>query len=132
MPMGKYLMMGFTLVVILIASIPFMVNHENNTMSAERVAGILQTSTLGAMRDNPDKVGLDMEDTIANLTTKILQEQSKHNRDLEISYVFFDNANQITKDKNKMVGVQYRVRLLDDGKVQSETEKKLMLRKVAS
>ncbi|PGT89973.1 hypothetical protein COD17_09495 [Bacillus thuringiensis] len=130
--MGKYLMMGFTLVVILIASIPFMVNHENNTMSAERVAGILQTSTLGAMRDNPDKVGLDMEDTIANLTTKILQEQSKHNRDLEISYVFFDNANQITKDKNKMVGVQYRVRLLDDGKVQSETEKKLMLRKVAS
>lgn len=130
--MGKYIMMGFTLVVILIASIPLMVNHENNTMSAERVAGILQTSTLGAMRDNPDKVGLDMEDTIANLTTKILQEQSKHNRDLEISYVFFDNNNQITKDKNKMVGVQYRVRLLDDGKVQSETEKKLMLRKVAS
>lgn len=131
--MGKYLMMGITLIVLIICIVPFTVNHQNNTMSAERVMGVLQTSTLGAMRDNPDNVGLDMEDTIANLTTKILQEQSKHNRDMEISYVFFDNNNQITKDKTKMVGVQYRVRLLDDeGKTQSETEKKLMLRKVES
>ncbi|PER55606.1 hypothetical protein CN495_07580 [Bacillus thuringiensis] len=131
--MGKYLMMGITLIVLIICIVPFTVNHQNNTMSAERVMGVLQTSTLGAMRDNPENVGLDMEDTIANLTTKILQEQSKHNRDMEISYVFFDNNNQITKDKAKMVGVQYRVRLLDDkGKTQSETEKKLMLRKVES
>lgn len=131
--MGKYLMMGITLIVLIICIVPFTVNHQNNTMSAERVMGVLQTSTLGAMRDDPNNVGLDMEDTIANLTTKILQEQSKHNRDMEISYVFFDNNNQITKDKKKMVGVQYRVRLLDsEGKTQSETEKKLMLRKVES
>ncbi|MFV1457196.1 hypothetical protein [Bacillus mycoides] len=129
--MGKYLVAGVTLMLIIIGMIPLMMNHTNNTMSAERVTGVLETATLGAMRNNPENYRLDMKDTIATVTSNVLKSQTDTERDVEISYVFFDKNNNVTTKEDDMTGVQYRVRLLDKkGKVQSETEKKLVLKEV--
>ena len=117
--------------LIIIGMIPLMMNHTNNTMSAERVTGVLETATLGAMRNNPENYRLDMKDTIATVTSNVLKSQTDNERDVEISYVFFDKNNKVTTKEDDMTGVQYRVRLLDKkGKVQSETEKKLVLKEV--
>ncbi|MBE7114629.1 hypothetical protein [Bacillus paranthracis] len=129
--MGKYIIAGVSLILLLICMTPLMVNHTNNTMSAERVTGALETATLGAMRNDPEHYRLDMEDTIATVTANVLKSQTNTDRDIEISYVFFDKNNNVTNNKDAMTGVQYRVKLLDKkGKVQSETEKKLILKEV--
>lgn len=100
-----------------------------STSTTSEVQVLNDVVSVGSIRgefDQRDKVQhFDKEELVANLISKIATSQKTHGFDVEVDYVFLDEAGRITEDEDLIRGVQFRIEYWKDGKQYSTAEKRL-------
>lgn len=102
-----------------------------STSTTSEVQVLNDVVSVGSIRgefDQRDKVQhFDKEELVANLISQIATSQKTHGFDVEVDYVFLDEAGRITEDEDLIRGVQFRIEYWNwkDGKQYSTAEKRL-------
>ena len=97
-----------------------------NTIQTVNVA--LKSLNMGDLR-NGSSYSMNKRDVVNELILEVVRVQKNHGKDLRISYAFLDHDNKITENENEIVGIQFRVELLNkNGEVESVSEQRQILK----
>lgn len=99
---------------------------NNDTIQTVNVA--LKSLNLGDLR-NGFHYSINKRDVVNELIFEIVKVQKNHGKDLRISYAFLNRDNNLTEKEDEIVGIQFKVELLNgNGKVESVSEQRQILK----
>ncbi|MDF2558074.1 MAG: hypothetical protein K0R71_1902 [Bacillales bacterium] len=100
---------------------------NNDTIQNVQVA--LKTLNIGDVR-NGGSHSISKQDVVNELILEIVKVQKNHGKDIRISYVFLNRDNKSTENENEIVGIQFKVELLNNkGEVESISEQRQILKR---
>lgn len=88
-------------------------NHQANVTSTQEVDIGLSTSNVGLVREDLTSF-LSRDEAIAEVLSEIAMTQKEHDGETLVEYVFLDEAGNPTDDEEKMMSIQFVVKLLND------------------
>ena len=99
-----------------------------NNDTIQTVSFALKSLNLGDLR-NGDPYSINKCVVVNELILEIIKVQKNHGKDIRISYVFLNRESNPTETENEIVGIQFRVELLNKkGEVESVSEQRQILK----
>ena len=124
----KFLYVFGAIGLLIFYSNHFFSQQKMNLYTIQTVNVALKSLNIGDLR-NGSSYSMNKRDVVNELILEVVRVQKNHGKDLRISYAFLDHDNKITENENEIVGIQFRVELLNkNGEVESVSEQRQILK----
>ncbi|MEN0661390.1 hypothetical protein NST11_18850 [Caldifermentibacillus hisashii] len=114
----------FIVAFVTIASITL--RQESNLAATQEVSPTMQSAKVGEARENATNA-LDKKALVANFIMETVKTHKHQGEEVTVDYVFLDKNGNVTENENDIESVQFKVNILDDGKIASTSEQRISL-----
>jgi hypothetical protein len=99
-----------------------------NLDTIQTVNVALKSLNMGDLR-NGTSYTMNKRDVVNELILEVVKVQKNHGKDIRISYAFLDHSNKLTEEDNDIVGIQFKVEILNKkGVIESVSEQRQILK----
>lgn len=114
----------FIVAFVMIASITL--RQESNLAATQEVSPTMQSAKVGEARENATNA-LDKKALVANFIMETVKTHKHQGEEVTVDYVFLDKNGNVTENENDIESVQFKVNILDDGKIASTSVQRISL-----
>lgn len=114
----------FIVAFVTVASITL--RQESNLAATQEVSPTMQSAKVGEARENATNA-LDKKALVANFIMETVKTHKHQGEEVTVDYVFLDKNGNVTENENDIESVQFKVNILDDGKIASTSEQRISL-----
>lgn len=114
----------FIVAFVTVASITL--RQESNLAATQEVSPTMQSAKVGEARENATNA-LDKKALVANFIMETVKTHKYQGEEVTVDYVFLDKNGNVTENEDDIESVQFKVNILDDGKIASTSVQRISL-----